>query len=331
MLKHHVFLLHGITDESNIEKDFTAFSNKLRKQFKCHHKSDLDDQIELVPVYWEQTVRPGEQALFERCFGKINTPDKVLVSSVLNPIDQAAGIINAMTHTPDALQVVNSTRWQSWRGWRYLTTVLLGDIIAYVDESDNQIRRSVWNTIKEHLDKQEVPPFSIVGHGLGAVIAYDFIFALLKADGPHLFSFGESAPHRLLEKARKSFQNLYTIGSPVPLFMLRKHKFWAHNANQNGGGEFDNLINPFKGTTHKWLNFVDTDDVVAYPVQPLFAEKQLDKPANPRDIFVKTDWLPPFAHINYWRNQTVASEVARTLKSHDAVVEEQERALAGVR
>lgn len=333
MLKHHVFLLHGITDESNIDKDYKEFSNKLRKQFKSKYKSDLDDYIELVPIRWEQSVRPAEQALFQKCFGRIKPSDKVLVSHILNPIEQTTGLVNAMTHTPDALQLVTS-KWQSFRGWRYLTTMMVGDIIAYVDENDNQIRRSVWNTIRDHLDKQEVPPFSIIGHGLGSVIAYDFLFALLKSDGPHLFSFGESANHKLLEKVRRSFENFYSLGSPISLFLLRKSRLAeVSNARNNGGAPpLSNVINPFKGTTHKWLNFVDTDDIIAYPVQPIFnVDNELEKPGNPRDVFVTTGWLPPFAHTNYWRNQTIANEVVKQIKPEKISAEEKQPAFAGAR
>lgn len=330
MLKHHVFLLHGITDDTNIDKDYREFCNKLRKEFKAKFKSDLDDHIELIPIKWDKVVTPAEQAIFERCFGKIKQSDKVLVSSILTPIDQATGLVNAMTRTPDAFQAMTS-RWQSWRGWRYFGTMFLGDIIAYVDDNDNGIRRSVWNAIREHLDKAEVPPFSIIGHGLGGVIAYDLLYALLKSDGPQLYAFGEmSADHKnrnLLEKIRKSFRNFYSVGSPISLFLLRKHELWK---GSNGQPDFHSVNNPFKGTTHKWLNFVDTDDLVAYPVEHLFnGENQLDKPANPKDVFVQTGWLPPFAHINYWRNKMVAEQIAKHLCPESVTAKEKERELAG--
>lgn len=334
MLKHHVFLIHGITDRSNTTKDFKDLCDRIGHQFRSRHRLAPESYLEFVPVEWDGAVEAAEKGIFEKSFGGIRPADRMLVSSVLNPLDNLPAFGDFIGRLASNPQEVLFSRWNRWREWRYFATLFVGDVIAYTDENDNGIRRAVWKTLKANLIEKstEVPTFSIIGHSLGSVIAFDFLFALLNASGPSLFDFGtgespaERVDSRKLQQMKDAFCNLYTLGSPLSLFLMRKKQLWD---GATGEPTFAAVRNPFHGTTHKWLNFLDTDDVVAYPVEPFFsAGAELGQKPNPSDIYVKSGWLPlpPGAHINYWRSDDVARRIAAALEPQEV----RARELAGV-
>jgi hypothetical protein len=323
MLKHHVFFIHGISDKRRIEKDFRHLGERIRCQFRKIHHQDPDERLELVPVEWDDAVAEEKKIIFEKCFGRIRPLDQALVLAG-DPLQQAVTAFDTLTKTPNPIEFLFE-RYQSWRPWRYFNTTFLGDLIAYGDENDNGIRRSVWQVLKTHLLEKstDVPEFSIVGHSLGSVIAYDFLSSILAPHGPTLFTFGhgEGAVERTepakLRQIKESFRNFYSFGSLIPLYLMRKKQV----ALTGGAGR-----NPFSGTTHKWINFVDTDDVLAYPVQPLLADGQITgQNPNPKDVFVKSGWLPILAHMNYWRSDEVAREIVQGLTPKSVKTHTQER------
>lgn len=320
MLKHHVFLIHGVTDASNTERDFRELSNRIRSQFRSKHRLDPDEHLEIVPIEWHHAVADAERVLFEKSFGPVRPTDKAFLSPILGGKDGLSGTIESLRHLPRPMEVLFS-RFNKWRETRYFVTSMLGDVIAYVDESDNGIRWHVWKALKTHLIEKsnEVPRFSIVGHGLGSIVAFDFLHDLLAPNGPSLFTFGkgesrhEKVDNPKLNQIKEAFQNLYTLGSPLSLFLMRKKQIWT--GVENGDVSFDHLRNPFHGTTSRWINFIDDDDVTAYPVEPFFNTSELGQRPNPCDVFVKSGWLPlPHSAITgYWRCDEVARQIARTL------------------
>lgn len=322
MLKHHIFLIHGLTDKCSAEHDFKEFCGRVRRRFESQHRLNPDEHLEFIPVDWSESLQPAKIAVFEKCFGKVRPADKLLFASSGNPTEKLfCSSIEAVGEIGSSIQNVFS-RWNLWREWRYYTTQLLADIFAYVDKSDNGIQRTVWTKIRKHLleTSHDVPPFSIVGHSLGAVVAYDMLSSLLTPApaSAELFSFEERIDNKRLQQITRSFRNLYTLGSPVAVSMLRnKH---LYNGQENKPC-FEQCRNPVAGTNNKWLNFIDTDDVLAYPVEPIFhSESNLNQKPNPADIYVKSSWLPipPLAHLGYWSCEDVAREIAKNLLPESA-------------
>ena len=178
MGEHKIFVIHGITDGTNIFAEFDVFAKLLKAKYKAITKQELDDKFELVPVVWDSATADGEGRIFQLCFGKLQPTDSALVSSVFNPVESAKSLANAFIRNP--LWLLQS-KWHPWRSWRYFATFLAGDIIAYVDEADNGIRSNVWKTLDELLPVVggKIANFSIIGHSLGSVIAYDFLYSLL--------------------------------------------------------------------------------------------------------------------------------------------------------
>ncbi len=66
---------------------------------------------------------------------------------------------------------------------RNFITFFVGDVIAYVSEDVNFIRRTVWMQMWAELEKllkEEGATYSIISHSLGTVIAFDYLFTLFK-------------------------------------------------------------------------------------------------------------------------------------------------------
>jgi hypothetical protein len=58
-----------------------------------------------------------------------------------------------------------------------------------------------------------------------------------------------------------------------------------------------------------WYNFLDAQDLIAYPLETLFTGK-----FQVKDFRVETGLLPISAHTGYWRNADVADRIAQRLK-----------------
>lgn len=189
--------------------------------------------------------------------------------------------------------------------WRYFMTFFVGDAIAYVDEQDNGIRRKVWETMSaqfKDFPDDKIPDYSIFGHSLGAVIAYDYMYSIL--ENRQLFDI-RNRPD--LSSARLAgladgFKNLVTFGSPIALFWMRWGDIWPN--------DFAKLKNPIQGSK-MWLNFWCHHDLVAYPLRGYFSGKP--SPGNIDDIRVNTGIAMPWAHTGYWKSRRMVSEISKIL------------------
>lgn len=283
-MKHTILLIHGISDGDG-PHDFDKFWERLSDSYSKLHKVSFDDHFLMAPIDWDIATNEGEANIFEACFGGIRESDKYLVHGNLFQTGKALA---------------------DTRAWRYFSTFLAGDVIAYIDEADNKIRETAWGHIRQYLEAPDgsVKPYSIVGHSLGSVIAYDFVFAMMVRE--KLFDFA-GAPKLTTAQVKlwqDSFQNLYTMGSPIGLFMMRHRDLWQN--------DFGKLINPVDKTAKNrfWLNVWDKDDLVAYPLEKIF-KNQVGKALM--DVEVDTGMLMPWAHTMYWDDAETAKAIAATL------------------
>ena len=109
-----------------------------------------------------------------------------------------------------------------------------------------------------------------------------------------------------------------TLGSPIGLFFMRNKKLWS-SLNQGHHSNSTGILCPFeRRSVQQWLNFFDSDDLVAYPLEPIF-RNSVNKEVSvmPTDIEVSTGWVTPWAHINYWHNGKVAEKIARLLAAQN--------------
>lgn len=283
-MKHTLLFIHGISDVDG-PYDFDGLWEKLSKEYHKIYKVEFSDYFTLGPVKWDIATNDGEKKIFETCFGQLRKSDRNLVHG--NLIESGKALADT-------------------RAWRYFATFLAGDVIAYVDEADNKIRETVWEQMRKHLENEDktIRPFSIVGHSLGSVIAYDFIFSMMERNRLFTFANAPVLTEQQVKSWKQAFLNLYTMGSPIGLFMMRRRELWAN--------DFENLVNPVEKAERLrfWLNIWDRDDLVAFPLEGMF-KNQAGKAL--RDVKVDTGMLMPWAHTKYWEDNETAREIAATL------------------
>lgn len=290
---HVIFLIHGIGDGTPGD-DFDKFEEHLKDAYCQRNKltvADWKKKFKVQGIVWDPATTDPETGIYSRSFGSLRPSDRSLVAET-NPILAALSLPNT-------------------RAWRYFMTFFVGDAIAYVDEFDNGIRRKVWEQMATVLkpDSAAGPPeFSIVGHSLGSVIAYDFVHALNRVPGKIFDLSPDPAKNVVLPAAQiaalqNSFTNLITLGSPIALFWMRRRDLWQNN--------FVGLKNPVQGS-QRWLNFWDNEDIIAYPLRNFFSDGHIED-IRIEDIRFDTSIMMPWAHTGYWKNKALAERVVEII------------------
>ncbi|WP_341528750.1 hypothetical protein WKK05_05350 [Nostoc sp. UHCC 0302] len=293
MVKHYLIFIHGIGERKPSDKPNSSY-----------------DQL------WERLIKKSgiSKEAFESKFGRIDTNWHV------DPLQKAANTIFDTAFPNLQNQPINPMR-----GIRGFITFFLGDVVAYVSEDVNFIRRTVWKQIWQDLEKplKEGATYSIIAHSLGTIIAFDYLFHLFKPDHPNDFSFiPESDPAARpedsnleeikispeeLRRLREQFRHFFTMGSPIGLFMMRKGSLWMT------GKPFTKLYNPVQGTERSWHNFWDSEDAIAYPLAELFKIDSENQNQKLVDVPVETGFLILDSHTGYWTNENVAQKIANVI------------------
>jgi hypothetical protein len=133
---------------------------------------------------------------------------------------------------------------------------------------------------------------SIISHSLGSVVAFDTLYA----------SVGHN-PRWKDDDFRPT--NLFTMGSPIALFTLDLEREPARRGTRASEEQHEPLVQD----DGVWYNFLDAQDVIAYPLQVLFKDAY-----EVEDIVVQTGTNPRKAHDGYWENPEVADFIAGRLK-----------------
>lgn len=290
MTKHILFFIHGM-GESYSENQYDVLWTGIAKAYceQCQVPIDIfNNQFERVFINWQSVTSDAEITIFDAAFPQLEVTQKNLpFSDVMHPI----------------------------RGIRKFITFFMGDVAAYVSENDNNIRSTVWQQMEPYVSKGL--PYSIIAHSLGSIIVFDYLFNLFEEN--HLFlPQSEGLEHQTELSLNKisqlgvNFRHLFTLGSPIGLFLLRKGDLWKD------GKKFNSIKNPVnddieKGIKRTWLNFYDEQDVIAYPLENLFS-LNTTRPKGPiKDILVNTGWFAVDSHTRYWENQQVAVEISQVL------------------
>lgn len=242
----------------------------------------------------------------------------------------------------------SSARWfQVQRKAHAFTTFFIGDVIAYVSDDVNLIRRTVWEQLWfgdenqpglcQILKEDPTATYSIVAHSLGSVIAFDYLLHLFQDQNatrldqpicpflPDLDTQERPEDARLTDSnaqtqlpdptndairplLQQRFRYFFTLGSPIGLFMLRFGQLWLQQH------PFEQIFNPVRGRDRGWYNFYDRSDIFAYPLQGLFQTSVGNQPCVLEDISVR-NWGVPFAHSHtgYWNKAAVAQKMIDVL------------------
>lgn len=199
MAKHYLIFIHGMGERKPDENPFASYD-------------DL----------WERIIKKSGigREEFESRFGQIYTDWHV------DPLQKAANTLFDAAFPQLQKQPINPMR-----GIRGFITFFLGDVVAYVSEDVNFIRRTVWKQIFQELKQplEQGATYSIIAHSLGSAIAFDYLFHLFYPKDPDDFSFIPKPD----PTARPEDKNLEEITlSPEEIKRLRKQfrHFWHHCA-----------------------------------------------------------------------------------------------------
>jgi len=194
----------------------------------------------------------------------------------------------------DALELVVYDRART----QMITAV--SDCLVYESAKQREeIRNRLVEEIKPYLETGDA--VSIVGHSLGSVVAFDVAY------------FNSRWNKDWTDVGFKP-ANLFTMGSPIALFSMemddktgeQKPRYIPAGVPSPLAPTGDLQPNRADGV---WYNFLDAQDLIAYPMETLYAGK-----FQVKDIRVETGLLPLAAHTGYWHNADVADRIAQRLK-----------------
>jgi hypothetical protein len=282
MAKHYLVFIHGMGEAqpSPIES-YERLWNSLASEFDKIVNGNFSQKFDSVYTNWHtERLFQAETTIFNRAFPE-------LVDRKLSPL----------------------------RALRKFVTFFLGDVVAYVSEDVNFIRRTVWQQMWEKLEiplKEEEATYSIIAHSLGSVIGFDYLFSLFKKDELFVPPPKPDMSSEERELLKERFCHFFSFGSPIGLFMMQKGSLWDDDE------PFSTIYNPVRGQGRVWRNFYDRDDLIAYPLAQLFSiNQQENKDCLLEDISLETGFLVFDAHTNYWQNQELARGIVRVIAPGD--------------
>ncbi|MFN0006615.1 MAG: chemotaxis protein [Planctomycetota bacterium] len=158
-------------------------------------------------------------------------------------------------------------------------------------------------------------PLVVIAHSLGTVITSNYFYDLLKSfpvAGPRRTDL---IPPKVMAKIGDTpFEHgqtlswLFTMGSPIALWSLRYE-------NPTFGVPITVPAPAFRvahpGLRCGWVNILDEDDVIGYPLKPIYGDAILqDKQVNSGGLL--SSWNP-LSHDGYWDDEDVTEKIGKEL------------------
>ena len=178
----------------------------------------------------------------------------------------------------------------------------IGDVMFYTSD--------YWGEMIRGMLLEKITPFinsgdavSIISHSLGSVVSYDTLYLNVR-NNPDWKANGFKVA------------NLFTMGSPIALFSMdldRETGTQKQQFQQGAEAELPDIPDsPRLKLLHEdgvWYNFLDAQDIIAFPLGALFEGK-----FKVEDVVVQTGTNPRKAHDGYWENEEVVEVVSGRLK-----------------
>jgi hypothetical protein len=213
-----------------------------------------------------------------------------------------------------------------WRSIREFVVHNFGDATAYHrDHSTASALAMVHREISLHIAQlnarlgDPAAPIVVCAHSLGAHMMSNYIW-----DAQH--DRARSTPLEPLP----SLEAMITFGCNIPLFSLAFEK--PVPIDLPGAG----IVSPPLAAAARWLNYLDRDDVLGWPMKPLYTNSygaDAFTPAQARTVELIEDreinvgglvssWNPA-AHNGYWTDDDFIRPVGEYLKSVLAAMDQQ--------
>jgi len=297
-VKINVVILHGIgKNEIGYADDLVKGTEKEFKNCLKEITGQADDGVQKLtfkPIVWDDILDRNQgklKAILERVLKQRKRKSFIgfLAGVGILPMIVATWLFfNVFKHPVVFLMAALISGYLLYRfGTKFYYRLRTGfasqfvmDIIGYLNAD---AKRMIQDRIKDDLklingDKESV---TIIAHSLGTVIASDFIW-----DRQDKKDFGDF-----------KLDNFFTMGSPIALFALR----W--------GSELFSKPIRVDDPNGCWINILDKDDPIAYPLKGLNKEYYNavleDKEVNVGSLGV--------AHVMYWGNEEVHKIIAHKL------------------
>ena len=165
-------------------------------------------------------------------------------------------------------------RYHSFR--RDYFSYFIGDTFSYLSSDRGQkIRRiladQLIDLVNNHPTEKEL---HIVAHSLGTVILWDVLFSDRFSPSDPAYEIRSLIGR---DHGRISLSSITTMGSPIPFLNLTLGINIDH---------IQNFITQYQANRLRWKNLINSYDIIAYPIRPLF-----NSLANSSKIFVTDHYL----------------------------------------
>lgn len=159
---------------------------------------------------------------------------------------------------------------------RGLVIGYFGDAVSYLSETGELVRSNLEDELVRIAISDPQARISIVAHSLGSVITFDLLTS-------------ESFQRRMRKRGMK-LDYLFTIGSPLALFVLRDPE----------------RIHKDLPIREQWINIYDNRDLVSSPLHGLYKQA--------RDVHIRVQSANAVnSHIKYFDDPEVLNEILRVI------------------
>jgi hypothetical protein len=195
-----------------------------------------------------------------------------------------------------------SFRYQNFR--KEYFSYFIGDAFSYLgSDRGKQIRRIIADQL---IDLVQAHPaeteLHIVAHSLGTVILWDVLFSerFDPKDPAHIIRYLISK-----ERGKLSLSSVTTMGSPIPFLNLTL----GIDAKQ-----IEKFITQHQGKPLIWNNLINSYDIIAYPIRPLF-----DSITDESKIFMNDYYLEAITDL--FDSVEIPAVVFNSLNAHTYYLE----------
>ena len=220
-----VLFIHGV--EINDRHYAENAIRLLRTEYERACKGMERAELEIEAAYWIPVVEPGLNRIVNASFGDGFASWTRRLDALVHRIDNGSFLAMLPLVVSGLLGRVPGLPKAHWPTLRWAVTYFLGDVIAYQiaegsDTNYDAIHARVDQALATLAERAPDAPLCVIAHSLGTVIASD-----------HFYDLQKKARKRPRTKSATALQSgqtltwLYTLGSPIALWMVRYPKFDA--------------------------------------------------------------------------------------------------------
>jgi hypothetical protein len=298
-----VLLIHGVEiDDAHYAENAIAL---LRDEYARACRGGVSAKLEIEAAYWIPVVEPGLNKIVVQSFGDGFTGWARWLDGLVHRINNGSFLAMVPLVISGVLGRVPGLPKAHWATLRWAVTYFLGDVIAYQtaegsDVNYDAIHARIDEALAKLAERAPDAPLCVIAHSLGTVIASDHFYDLQQARR-------KSKPASALERG-ETLTWLYTLGSPIALWMVRYPKFDAPITLPGRTGS------AAAKRAAEWVNFYDPDDIVAYPLRDLNTEYRRAVDAD-QSVHVGPPLLgrTPVSHVGYFNSRKVMRPIAQRL------------------